>query len=130
MGREACREFDPERLKHLHPGQTASIDDPVGGLEGRDFVIRVASPSQADRVEANDATSLAVNEHEGRDVLHHPGMAADHGEATDAAELMNRHGSRDEGPIFDGDMTTKQGIIGKDATVAHAGIMSEMGPSH
>lgn len=61
----------------------------VGGLEGADVVLREAAALEADEIESASGCGVAVDDHEGRDVLDDLGAAADDGVAADAAELVD-----------------------------------------
>jgi len=130
MGGQARWKLSPQRFQHLSPGQAPAIDHTVGRFESGNLIVRVTGPSQADRVEADDAAGLAVDQHERGDVLHHSGVTADHGKAADPAELVNGDSARYECPILDGDVSAEQGVVGENAAVADARVVAQMATSH
>jgi len=123
-------ELRPQRLQHLLPGKTASIDDSVSVLEISDVLARVSTSSQPDDVEAHDASALAVDEHVRRDVLRDPRMAADHRQAADSTELMDRDCAGNERLILDLDMSPEHAAVGEDAAVADEGVVAEVTSCH
>lgn len=84
-------ELGPQGVEDVLPGQSPAVDRPVGRLEGGDVLRGVPAAPQADDVEPDDAAALAVEEHVGGHVLHHAGVATDHRQPADPAELVDRH---------------------------------------
>ena len=97
-----------EDVEDFLPGQAAAIDDSVRRLEFGDVFGRVAASPQAHDVEANDAATLAIDEHVRWDVLNDTGVAADHCQPANAAKLVDSDGTGDEGPVFDDDVAAEK----------------------
>jgi len=122
--------FPAESLEHLAPREPAAVDQAVGRLQGGDVIGGMAAAAEPHHVQADDAARLSVDEHVRGHILHHAGMAADHREPADAAELVHGHRTRDEGPVFDGHMAAEERSVGENTVVAHRGIVAEMGAGH
>ena len=90
----------------------------------------MAAAAQPHDVEADDAAGLPIHEHVRRHVLHDAGMAADHGEPPDAAELVDGHRTRYKCPIFDGHVPAEHGAVRGDAVAAHDNVMAEVTARH
>ena len=62
----------------------------VGCLEGADIVLGKASSLETNDVESAGGRGIAIDDHEGGNVLHDTGEAGGHGVFADATELMDR----------------------------------------
>ena len=54
------------------------------------------------------------------------GLAADHGERADAAELMHAGRPGDVRPIADGDVAGQQRVVGHNHVVAHVAVVGDV----
>ena len=117
-------------FEHFHPAQTAAIDHPIGRHQFLDRRLIVAGSAESDLVEPDDQTAHSVNGHIGRNVLHHVGLPADHGESADAAELMHAGRPGNVRPIADDHVAGQHRVVGDNHVVAHVAVVGDMAVDH
>ena len=114
------------RVEH----QPLPVDESIGGLELRDVVAVEARAAQSDAIQADDHRRRSVGEHEWRDVLHHLGAAAHHGESTDAAELVHGGVPSQASAVAHLDVSAQHDPIGQKHLVTYATIVGHVGADH
>ncbi len=69
---------------------------------------------------------VAIGNHEGRNVLHDLGAAAEDGMLADAAKLMHAAQAADDRVVFDDNVTREGAVVREDDMVAHDAIVGDM----
>ena len=116
----ASGELQPQRLQNFFPSESTAVDDPIG----------VTAAAEPHHIEPHDTATLAIHQHVRGDILHHACVSTHHGETADPTELMNGHGTRDEGPVLHLHVSTKHGAIGENTVVSHHDIVAKMPTRH
>ena len=62
--------------------------------------------------------------------MHEVGLAADHGERADAAELVNARRPGNIRPIVDVDVSGQHGVVGHDYVIAQVAIVGDVDADH
>ncbi len=93
LGGRAARELVAQRVEHFLPCQTAAVDHAIGGLELTEFAARESGSAKSNLVEAYNHRGATVERNERWNITDNTRQAADHGQPTDAAELVDGHRS-------------------------------------
>ena len=107
-------------------GEALAEEDLVGLAHGGLGLLGDAVAFHPDFVDGAGLGRVAVGDHEGRDVLHDLGAAADHGELPDAAELVHGRESADDGVVADGHMAGEGGHVGHDDVAAELAVVRDV----
>ena len=107
-----------------------AVDQPVGLVQRLDPRGADAVALQADDVDAADLRRIAVDEHEPRDVVDDPRLAADEAVAADRHEVVDCHAARDVRVRLDVDVPAQERVIGDGDPVAEHAVVRDVGVGH
>ena len=94
------------------------------------FVIGEAVAAESDTVQPDDSAGAAVDHDKRRDILNDMGLAANHCEAADAAELMNGDRAAQVRAFLDDRVSAEQHVVDDDGVVSDHRVMADMGVHH
>lgn len=91
--------------------EIGAAEEAVGFAEGADFLRGETAALEADLIDAANLGGVAIGDHEGRDVLHDLGAAAEDGVFADAAELVDTAEAADDGVILDDHVAGEGAVV-------------------
>ena len=98
----------------------------VSCLDGEDVIFGKAAALQAHEVDAAGGGGIAIDNHEGRDVLDDLGATPNDGVRAEAAELVCCSQAGDDDVVLDDDVAGEADGVGKDDVIAELAIVGDV----
>lgn len=98
----------------------------VSSPQGADVFIGEAPTLEANLIDSTDGGRIAIDDGEGRDVLHDFGNASGNGMGSDPAELVDGGEAGDDGVVGHLDMTGERAVVGKNDVVSDLAVVRDV----